>query len=208
MLAIIVGMASEARIAARLGHPVAIGGGTTEGAARAAQNLIDRGATALLSFGIAGGLDPALPPGTLINPTEILDGQTSYPTTPTLIPWAPPPARTLAGTNTLAATATAKAALHQSAAAATDMESHAVARLATAHGLPFAALRAIADPATTTLPPAALIPLINGHPNLLRILASLAARPTQLPQLLLLARHAQAAHTALHKALPNTAKTR
>ncbi len=201
MLAIIVGLVSEARIAARLGHPVAIGGGTAEGATRAAQHLIDQGATALLSFGIAGGLDPALSPGTLINPVAILDGPTRYPTTPTLIPWAPPPAHILAGTDTPAATAREKATLHQTGAVAVDMESHAVARLATAHNLPFAALRAIADPATTTLPCAALIPLTDGRPNLPRILVSLATNPAQLPQLLHLARHAAAAHAALRKAI-------
>ena len=50
---VIVGLAFEARLARPLGWPVAIGGGTSEGAAAAAQRLVDAGATALLSFGIA-----------------------------------------------------------------------------------------------------------------------------------------------------------
>lgn len=208
MLVIIVGMASEAKIAARLHHLIGIGGGTTAGATQAAQRLIDKGATAVLSFGIAGGLDPALPPGTLINPTEILDGPIRYQTTPALIPWAPAPARIIAGSDTPLATATAKQRLYaKTTAAAVDMESHAVARIAAAHNLPFAVIRAIADPATTTLPPAALIPLINGSPNLPRILASLVENPTQLPQLLRLAIHAHRAHTALRQALPFPTKT-
>lgn len=209
MLAIIVGMKSEARLAQQLAL-FAIGGGTTHGATIAAQYLIDQGATALISLGIAGGLDPTLPPGTLIHPTHIIDGQTRYLTTSTLIPWAPPPDRTLAGSHTPLATAAQKSALYQqTAAAAVDMESHAVARIATAHNLPFTALRAIADPATTTLPPAALIPLLpDGRPNLKKILASLATNPAQLAALITLAHHARLAHDALRKALPAATKIR
>ena len=210
MLVIIVGMQSEARLACILGLHIAIGGGTTHGATVAAQHLIDHGATALLSLGIAGGLDPALSPGTLIHPTHVIDGQTRYPTTPTLIPWAPAPARILAGSNTPLATAAQKSALYQqTTAAAVDMESHAIARLATAHNFPFTALRAIADPATTSLPPAALIPLRpNGRPDLAKILASLATNPAQLAALLTLALHARLAHNALRLALPTRPKIR
>ena len=210
MLVIIVGMQSEARIARKLGLHIAIGGGTTHGATIAAQHLIDRGATALLSLGIAGGLDPALPPGTLIHPTHVIDGQTRYRTTPSLIPWAPAPAQTLAGTDTPLATTAQKSALfQQTAAAAVDMESHAVARLATAYNIPFTALRAIADPAATTLPPAALIPLRpDGRPDLAKILASLATNPAQLAALLTLAHHARLAHNALRLALPTQPEIR
>ena len=69
---IVVGFAAEARVAGRLGWPVAIGGGRSEGAAQVAQRLIEAGAQALISLGLAGGLDPALRPGALIVPSTII----------------------------------------------------------------------------------------------------------------------------------------
>lgn len=209
-IAIIVGMTSEGRLAIPLGHPIAIGGGTTAGATQAAQNLIAQGATALISFGLAAGLDPSLPPGTLINPTHIIDGHIRYPTAHTLIPWAPPPARTIAGTSTILSTTAQKLALFQlTGAAAADMESYAIAQAATAAKIPFAVLRAIADPATTTLPHAALNALDpDGTPNLPRILRSLARNPTQLPALLTLALHAAQATRALKTVIASAPKTR
>ena len=63
---IVVGLQAEARIARRLGWPVAVGGGTASGAADAVQRLIASGATAVVSIGLAGGLDPALRPGAIL----------------------------------------------------------------------------------------------------------------------------------------------
>ena len=71
-LGFVVGLAAEARIAARFGYPVAAGGGTPDGATRAASRLIEQGADVLVSFGLAGGLDPALRAGTLILPSVVL----------------------------------------------------------------------------------------------------------------------------------------
>ena len=74
---IVVGLAAEARVARPLGWPIAIGGGTVAGAEAAAERLVREGVTALVSFGIAGGLDPALRPGTIVVPQEVLmdDGE-------------------------------------------------------------------------------------------------------------------------------------
>ena len=81
---------------------------------------------------------------------------------------------------------------------AVDLESGAVARVAQAHGLPFAAPRAIADPATRTLPPAALVPLKpSGGIDLPRILLSVLAKPAQIPALIGLARDAGQARGGL-----------
>ena len=69
-----------------------------------------------------------------------------------------------------------------------------------AHGLPFAALRAICDPATRDLPPAALIALnAAGAISLPDIARSIARQPSQIIGLLMLARDAAAARSALQR---------
>jgi adenosylhomocysteine nucleosidase len=59
-------------------------------------------------------------------------------------------------------------------------------------------LRAIADPASRELPPAALLPLQgNGTPMIGQVLASVLRHPRQLPSLLGVAREARQALQAL-----------
>jgi adenosylhomocysteine nucleosidase len=80
----VVGLAAEARIAARGSYLVRIGGGLPEGAARAARALLEEGADALVSFGLAGGLDPALRPGAIVVPAVVLNGGERFATDPRL----------------------------------------------------------------------------------------------------------------------------
>ncbi len=195
-----VGLAAEARIARRLGHPVAIGGGGAAGAEQAARRLVADGATALLSFGLCGALDPALRPGALLVPQTVLDGPARHAADPALAArfGGPTPHLLLAG-ETIAATAAEKRRLREATGAdAIDLESGAVARI----GLPFAVVRAVCDPADQDLPPAALVALdAKGAIGFFRVLAALAARPAQLPALLALARQAAAARAALLRAV-------
>jgi adenosylhomocysteine nucleosidase len=104
----------------------------------------------------------------------------------------------LAGT-TIIATKAAKQALFQAtSAAAIDLESGAVAQVAQRYNLPFAVLRAICDPAERDLPPAALSALNhNGAIGLWRVVASIAANPGQIPNLIALAQDAAHARRAL-----------
>jgi adenosylhomocysteine nucleosidase len=201
---VVVGLAAEARIARKLGHQVAIGGGGTAGAEQAARRLVAEGATALLSFGLCGGLDPVLRPGALLMPHAVLDGATRYAADSALAArfGGVTPHLLLGGTR-IAATAAGKRQLREATGAdAIDLESGAVARVATAAGLPFAVVRAVCDPADQDLPPAALIALdAKGAIGVTRLLASLAARPGQLPALLALARHAAAARRSLLRAV-------
>ena len=89
-------------------------------------------------------------------------------------------------------------AWRETGAIAVDLESVVVARAAAALGIPFVVLRAIADPAARELPPAALVPLTGtGTPALRQVLASVLARPRQLPSLLTVAREARQALQAL-----------
>ncbi|MBV8458420.1 MAG: hypothetical protein JO122_17600 [Acetobacteraceae bacterium] len=199
-LGIIVGLKAESRIARRLHAPVAIGGGTQAGARAAAQSLLAQGATALLSFGSAGGLDPSLPAGTIIIPSAVVTETGHYSTDPRLSAalGGPTPHLLLAAAQPIA-TAQAKQHLHvETGCAAVDMESGAVAEAATAAAIPFAVLRAICDPAERTVPPAALIALdARGVINLRRIAISVARDPTQIPSLLALARDGTRARRTL-----------
>jgi adenosylhomocysteine nucleosidase len=81
-----------------------------------------------------------------------------------------------------------------------DMESGAVAAVAAAHGLAFAVLRAICDPAARDLPPAALAALDAGGAIMaLRVGASVLRDPAQIPALFKLAADAARARAALRK---------
>lgn len=198
--AIVVGLRAEARLARRLGVPVAIGGGTAAGAEAAADRAVAAGASALVSFGLAGGLEPGLRPGDLIVPTAVLCDGAPFAADPALMDWlGGATGHCLLAVTTVAADAAGKRRLWQATgAAALDLESGAVARVAAAHRLPFAVLRAICDPAERDLPPAALVALDGGGAiGLARIAASVASRPGQIPALLRLAADAAAARRAL-----------
>jgi adenosylhomocysteine nucleosidase len=199
-LALLVGFGAEARVARLSGWRVAIGGGTSEGAALAARGLIEAGATGIVSFGLAGGLDPKLPAGTLVVARAVAaDGQV-WPTDPGLS------ARLGGGTGHLClgldhvvvSIAEKRRLSRETGAAVVDMESGAVAAIAAAAGVPFAVLRAVCDPADRALPPAALVALDGaGRMGAARMAMSVMASPGQLGALCGLARDAATARRAL-----------
>jgi adenosylhomocysteine nucleosidase len=195
-LGVVTGLRAEARIAGPLGM-VAAGGGMPGGARAAAERLVAEGATALLSFGLCGGLDPALSAGTLIVPLFVREG----PATDAELTAALGGATTdaiCAGTAIIATAAAKEAVFTTTGAAGVDLESGPVAAVAARHGIPFAVLRAVCDPATFDLPPAALIALdAQGGIDIWRVAASVFGRPGQLPALLTLARAAAKARAAL-----------
>jgi len=196
LLGIVTGLQAEARIARRLGVALA-GGGTPDGARRAAWALVDAGATALLSFGLAGGLDPALAAGDLVIPALIICDGRSFTTDPAILRCDA--AGTLAAEPAVVATVAAKAALWaRTGAAAVDLESGAVAEVAAERGLPFAVLRAICDPAGRNLPPTALTALdARGAVAGWRVARSLFNHPGDIAGLLALARDVATARAAL-----------
>jgi adenosylhomocysteine nucleosidase len=106
------------------------------------------------------------------------------------------------GVDQPAATVAEKAALRATGAAAVDMESHIVARVAAAHGLPYAVFRIISDTAAQTLPPAARVPLNeDGSVDLPAVLLALAKNPAQLHALIRTARDANRALRTLLRRL-------
>jgi adenosylhomocysteine nucleosidase len=196
----VVGFAAEARVARLCGWRVAIGGGTTAGAAHAAQRLIAEGATGIVSFGLAGGLDPALPPGTLIVAEAVAAFGRVWRTDPALSARLGGTTGHLSlGLDRVVVSAGEKRSLSEKTGASlVDMESGAVAVVAAAARVPFAVLRSICDSADRALPPAALVALdAAGRLGAARMAMSILANPGQLAALFGLARDAAAARRSL-----------
>jgi hopanoid-associated phosphorylase len=159
----------------------------------------------IISVGLGGALSPELAVGDWVIAERLIDGATTWETdaawTAAIAAALGPTARlgAIIGSDTMVANAEAKAALHKSTGAlAVDMESHVAARVASAHGLPFAALRVMSDAADRTLPKAALAGMRpDGGMNLAGVLWALAKAPLQLPALIRTGREADTAFKAL-----------
>jgi adenosylhomocysteine nucleosidase len=206
-LGVLTGLAAEARLLERAltGSDVIVArtGAVPERARGAAESLVAAGAGALLSFGLAGGLDPRLRAGDLVLADRVVlpDGR-SIPTTPAWheAAWLRIGAgnRTLtgavAGSPTLLTSVADKRRIHQETGAlAADMESHALAAVAANAGLPFLVLRAISDPVTCDLPSVARIPLHpDGRVRIAAALRHLCANPREWPHVQRLGRDTRA----------------
>lgn len=202
----LVGLAFEARIAAGPGVFV-ICRDTESGVAASIGHAVKRGGRSIISFGVAGGLAPHLRPGNWVVASSIIDTSQIRPTDRVwsekileMIPGAEH--MPIAGVNSAIADPEAKRRMHvETGAAAVDMESHLVARLAATHGLSFAAVRVVIDPAHRVVPVAALAGMRpDGGTNIAAVLRELIAGPSQLSGLLRVAFDAYAARRALLRA--------
>lgn len=203
----LVGLRAEARLLRPLGGaaPIAVSGATPEGARDAVELLIRAGARQLVSLGLAAGLDPALRPGDLLVPSRIVAwGRDYLPDLSLCARLGGVTPGALLHSDVPVATAAEKQALHAtSLCVALDMESGVLAQAAEQAGLPFAALRAVCDPAGRDLPAAATAALTpEGGIAASAMLASLLRAPGQIPGLLVLARDAAAARRALVRRIP------
>ena len=200
-LLVACGMQREARIIARPWVTVVAGGGDAT-RLEAELEAAASGATALLSSGLAGALDPFLKPGDIVIGT-LFPGDGRGTALLDLIEKQLPGAHvgTVFGSETMIASATEKHDVHaRTGAIAVDMESHIAARVAARHGLPFAILRTISDSADHALPPAALVGMKpDGTMALGAVLASLARNPAQLAALIRTGRDAEKAFQALRR---------
>lgn len=207
-LGIVTGMAFEADILRApqgdSGTLVACHGFGRSAARRAAAELADQGVEALLSFGIAGGLDPRLATGSVVVGTEIRFERRALVTD---AGWTDR-LHTRIGGSTLAPLAHAaqvvtttaqKRELHGlTGAVAVDMESWGIAEIAVERGLPFAALRVVADTADDALPGVALAAVTDdGHVRVMRSVLGAITHPQQIPALIWLGRRTKTASKVL-----------
>ncbi len=161
-------------------------------------------ASGIISIGLAGALSRDLRPGDwVIGQTVVTDWdafETDRSWTQQMLQSLPDArAGVIAGGDSMIATAEAKQAMGAGTGAiAADMESHVAARVAKAHGLPFAVARVISDGADHALPVAAQRGMRpDGGMDLMAVLASLLGDPRQLPALIRTALAAETAFRAL-----------
>ncbi len=225
-IGILTGLAFEADLVRKLSKKLSWGTGSPEvrcigmggaGAGSAVQDLAALKVERLVSFGLAGGLDPTLKPGALVVPRAILDGTgKSFAVDEA---WRSQflerlgserqalDGTLLSGAGLLTTKDAKQDAFQRSGGLAADMESAEIAIAAEAAEMPFLVLRAVADDAGTTLPPAAGAMSPGGRLSAWRVMGSLARRPWQLPALIALGGKTRTAMSTLEAALPRLMET-
>ena len=178
-------------------------------AAEGARRLVLSGARALISWGVAGALDPQLTPGTLVLADAVISPEGRV--FPTADEWRERvraalavihpvcSGRLLTCREPLGSTDAKARAFRETAAVAVDMETSAVAEVAASQGLRFLAVRAIVDTAADVVPRAALMAASPGSVSVRvgRLLTALAGTPSELPALVRLASRYRAARGTL-----------
>lgn len=186
---------------------MAVSGMGCPAAAAAARRLLDAGATALVSWGMAGGLDPRLTAGTICLPRSVVteDGGT-YSTDHhwrEILTAAVAARNAIEGGDLLTSpisiddVAGKAAAYLRTGAVAVDMESSGVAAIAAAQGVPFIAIRVIVDTATDELPETAVRSIQSGRVRFSRLILGIVRRPRDIAPLMRLAERYRAAKRSL-----------
>ncbi len=183
----------------------------------AAVALRCQGIDALLNWGCAAALSPGLSPGRLLLPRAfILPDRSEIPCdtiwwhrlTDRLADLAPV-TTPLASSETVLASPAAKRTLRrETGAQAADMESAFLAHWCRDQGIPFVAVRAVADDAGTSIPAAVLAADRHGDIDPIRLLFQLLRHPGQIGPLWHLGRRFRLARdtltTAAARLLPET----
>jgi adenosylhomocysteine nucleosidase len=163
------------------------------GAARAhaaGERLLDQGADALLSWGVAAALDRGLAPGNLLAPKTVISVDLrEYPVS---LGWHQALCEHLAGKfvihtdplaespEVLSTPAQKRALLLHTGAIAADMESAALAALAREANVPFVTIRAVSDTAKVRVPPWIGVAIDSaGRLSMANIVKQLALRPLE-----------------------------
>jgi adenosylhomocysteine nucleosidase len=190
------------------GSLLIISGMGPQAATRAALALVGAGARSLLSFGLAGALDPALYAGAVVLPSAVTDGVGAVHRTcdvwrERLAARAGASADHHAGTllsvaQPLTTAAAKSAAWGRTHARAVDMESFAIGTVALDRQVDFAVARVVVDTAGDSLPGSvtrATGP--RGELNYPRLVSGLLRSPSELLALLRLARRYRMAMVSL-----------
>ncbi len=177
-------------------------------AARTSRALLERGATALLSWGSAGGLASKVSPGSLILPKTVIASDRSLYHVDT--PWHERLCSRLKGhvdfhteplveSSRVVRTPAEKATLfRETGAVGVDMESGAVAAVAQEARVRLMVVRAVADATDTAVPESTLNAVDQfGRVSFLRLIRGLARDPTELLALVRIARNYSAAKGSL-----------
>jgi hopanoid-associated phosphorylase len=196
MLGILCGFEAEAKIGRRVPEALVANAGARPQKARwLARELVKKGVTRLLSFGIAGGLAPDLPIGSLVIGTQVKarDGAWNcdndwiaeltqkFPFAHCGLVW---------GSEVIIASAREKRGLYEkSRGLVVDMESQCAAQIASEAQIPFAVLRAVGDTSDMAVPPVVMIAIgEDGHIKVGRALWHILKKPQQIPALFHMAR--------------------
>src|SRR5258708_10090338 len=161
-IVVVAGLAFEARLAAAAGATVCHGRGLR--LRNSLASAVGEDCAGIISFGIAGGVDPRLRVGAPVVASAVVCGNDTLPTdggwTSYLLRIFPDAhyAPILGVEEPLADPASKAVAFKRTGAAVVDMESHLVAAAALRIGVPFAVVPSVADPPNRHVPQSALEP--------------------------------------------------
>lgn len=200
-IGVVTGLTVEADILRPLAERglirLGVAGASEQRARDLARRFADEGARGLVSFGICGGLVPAVRVGDLVLAESVI--HPAGPTVETHAPWrgrllealrrsrsVPVRSGPLVGSTVLVEQPVDKTALHvKHRAVAVDMESHAVAAVAGETGLPLLILRSCSDAAERAFPIAALEAMSpDGSFRPGPVLKAVARKPWVVPSLM------------------------
>lgn len=160
------------------------------------RQAIAEGATAAISVGFCGALDPSLERGDVVVPESVRDTVTGdvWPCDAGLAMGAGAPRGVLLTVPAVVRDPEARRAL---VGTAVDMESAGTARACARAGIPFAAIRAVTDRAHDVLPPLEGVVDGNGVAHPMQVLSQVVRHPSHLGAWIALARGARAARGGL-----------
>ena len=173
-----------------------------------AAELLEAGCTALMSFGIGGGLSPEISAGQVVVADRVvLPGGREVMTDESwrerllaaLRPKANIVVGPVVGSETIVADPEEKQKIYrQTGAVVVDMESHRVAKVAAAVDVPFLVIRAVSDTSVQGIPKSAIGAINeNGTPRYGKVISGLFRQPGDLPKLIRLSKDTDRALASL-----------
>ena len=208
MLGVVCGIEPEAIIARKIAKAqVACAGARPQRARWLTRELVRCGAKRLMSFGIAGALEPGLPVGTMIIGAQVIaaDGLWTCDTA-----WVAelmqkfPEAHCggVWGSEFLVPTAKDKRVIYEkSRCLIVDMESHCAAQIAEEAKLPLGVVRVVCDSSDMDVPPVVMAAIAeDGKINNGRALMHILRHPSQIPDLFHVSRGTKKALHVLRQA--------